>query len=95
MSSLRGGDPDHQRCDNDDADGVGGEPMLPTDQHFRRRAGIPPVRHGAANAGDGGADDRRDKKADHLTQPIEAEVRAEIIFDQPGRDQRFRGVAQA
>src|SRR3974390_1157878 len=87
LSSLRGGEPNHQRCNGDDADCVGREPVLPRGQDFRRWAVEQPVCNGSADPRDHRADDRCDKQAKDLDHPIEVEIGTEVELDQFGGNQ--------
>ena len=69
--------------------------MLPGDQGRRRRAVEQLVRHGRDDPRSRGADDRRRHQPQHMAQPVEAEIRTEVTFDQPCREQGFPRVTQS
>ena len=48
----------------------------------------------ADDPGRRGRDDRPHQQAEHVAQPVEAELRTEIALDQRGAEQRFTGIAE-
>ena len=87
------GEPDHQWRNRDDAERIGCEPVLPSDEDRCRRAMEQGKSQGPADPGDCSCDDRCPQQPQHVAQPVETERRTKVALDQAGRQQGFPRIA--